>query len=257
MTSSSHASIFIICICHLWAGGLNNTVAPPSLLDVDDVPVAVNASVIAASKEAMVETFEALATQCGDSLRTANGIRKFGGHIARVTGAQALTGCGIDVEKVKILARHSSDAMYRYVREAPLTTFKQDLGLVKGLTISSEPVAKAHQCQSKVAAAHFKGALTRLDDVGKGLLHFKQRLDQPSELYVLNTESSAVHRVHPSDKSMTACGWHYMCKRRAKGTLKLLENIDTYPWWASRAKCLQPKRNQLREQALYSYTDSE
>ena len=44
----------------------------------------------------------------------------------RVTGARTLAALGVEISKIKILARHSGDAIYRYVADTPLTTLRTD-----------------------------------------------------------------------------------------------------------------------------------
>ena len=60
---------------------------------------------------------------------TLDGLRRFGGHSARVSGAQFLAAYGVEVAKIKILARHSTEQIMRYVQEAPLAAIRLDLGL--------------------------------------------------------------------------------------------------------------------------------
>ena len=69
--------------------------------------------------EAMVLTCEALAARCEQPFLSLAGLRLFGGHSARVTGARALAACGLDVDKVRVLARHSGDTILRDVGESP------------------------------------------------------------------------------------------------------------------------------------------
>ena len=71
-----------------------------------------------ASKTKVVETFECIAIRTGEVLLNNEGMRLFGGHTVRVTGAQTLAAHGIEIAKIRILARHSSDAIMRYVAEA-------------------------------------------------------------------------------------------------------------------------------------------
>ena len=75
----------------------------------------------------MVLTFERLASSCDQPLLSPAGLRLFGGHTARVTGAQALASLGVDVDKIRILARHSGDTILRYVGDALLSTLATDL----------------------------------------------------------------------------------------------------------------------------------
>ena len=73
-----------------------------------------------ASKAHVVDTFEALGATMGQPLHDHAGARKFGGHTPNVTGAQVLSAAGMEVNKVRIMARHSGDAILRYVADAPL-----------------------------------------------------------------------------------------------------------------------------------------
>jgi hypothetical protein len=81
----------------------------------------------APTKAAVVSTFEALGTLLGQPLFSETGIRMFGGHTARVTGAQALAGVGVDINKIRILARRSGETILRYVADAPLKSLRSDL----------------------------------------------------------------------------------------------------------------------------------
>ena len=107
----------------------------------------------APSRAKVVETFEALARLCGTPTVSAEGLRLFGGHTARVTGAQTLAACGVEVDKIRILARHSGDAVLRYVAEAPLRTLRADLGLPAAAVDSAQPSgATLRSMQSQLAA---------------------------------------------------------------------------------------------------------
>ena len=62
----------------------------------------------------MVKTFEALEARVGQPLVDDTGLRLFGGHTPRVTGAQVRAVLGIEVNKIRILARHSGDTILGY-----------------------------------------------------------------------------------------------------------------------------------------------
>ena len=68
----------------------------------------------------MVLTIEHIAELLGEPLVDVQGIRRFGGHTLRVTGARTLAGMGIDLMLIQLMARWSSDVVLRYVAEAPL-----------------------------------------------------------------------------------------------------------------------------------------
>ena len=103
----------------------------------------------------MVDTFEAVAKQCQVELYTADGTRRFGGHSVRATGVQALALAGVPVDKIRIMARHSSDAIFRYVSTAPLATLRQDLGLSRD---------KALCTVARSSAGASQGLLAKLQD---------------------------------------------------------------------------------------------
>ena len=49
-----------------------------------------------------------------------NGSRLLGGHSFRVTGAQRLAAARVEIIKMMVLARWSSEVVLRYVKDAPL-----------------------------------------------------------------------------------------------------------------------------------------
>ena len=57
------------------------------------------------------------------------GARRFGGHTPRITGSRVLAAAGMEVNKLRIIARHSGDTILRYVSDAPLKSLRADLGL--------------------------------------------------------------------------------------------------------------------------------
>ena len=81
------------------------------------------------NKVQVVDSFEAIGAALGQPLHDPAGTRRFGGHTPRVTGARVLAAAGMEVNKVRIIARHSGDTILRYVAEAPLESLRADLGL--------------------------------------------------------------------------------------------------------------------------------
>ena len=75
---------------------------------------------LAATAAKVVETFEEIGLLTGMPLLGTDVIRLFGGHTPRVTGSRIYAAGGIEVNKIRILARHSGDMILRYVAEAPL-----------------------------------------------------------------------------------------------------------------------------------------
>ena len=72
------------------------------------------------SKESVVKTIEGVASRLGLAILDPSGSRRFGGHSLRVSGAQWLARRGIPMDKLKALARWSSDVVERYVNGANL-----------------------------------------------------------------------------------------------------------------------------------------
>ena len=131
--------------------GVDRTADLPLFPGVDGAPVA---------KAAIVETFELLGARCGQPTASAAGLRLFGGHTARVTGAQAYATAGVEVNKIRILARHSGESILRYVAETPLKSVRHDLGL--GTSASSVPAPELTPIHERIDALQL--ALTALAD---------------------------------------------------------------------------------------------
>ena len=73
------------------------------------------------SKAAVVKTIEATIVCMGLPIQNDTGGNLYGGHSFRVTGARRLAELGVEVAKIMILARWSSEAVFRYIKDAPLT----------------------------------------------------------------------------------------------------------------------------------------
>ena len=73
-------------------------------------------------KRHVVASLEHVATALGEPLLDAHGVRRFGGHSLRVTGARTLAALGVSLALIQLMARWSSDVVLRYVAQAPLAT---------------------------------------------------------------------------------------------------------------------------------------
>ena len=168
-----------------------------------------------------------------------------------------MAACGVTVEKIRILARHSSDTILRYVREAPLKTLRRDLGLLADCGSASASRAPVSKDRASATTEQLRHALARVEHLDRAVQRLSEVVDHRTELFLFNKESSSVHRLQPSDSGLTACGWHFTARKRAKGSLQILTDVDDFPWWALCDKCLQDRRSQLKAAALYSISDSE
>ena len=77
-------------------------------------------------KKDVVATIEQVAVRLGMVIENPDGSRMFGGHSLRVSGAQWLAGIGIPVSTIQLLARWSSDVVFRYIAEVPLSRLTEE-----------------------------------------------------------------------------------------------------------------------------------
>ena len=178
------------------------------------------------SKQAVVTTIELLATMCGQSVADDLGNRRFGGHTLRVTGAQLLAVHGLEVQKIRILARHSGDTILRYVAEAPLKTLRADLGLSSGSTpgigsigpttpAAGTVVMRKRIAKLEAAIANLRDDMqTQAQDVVALATGFA-RTD--NRLFVQNLSTATVHVARPGDKGRTLCGWRHATSVQQNG----------------------------------------
>ena len=80
-----------------------------------------------ANKATVVLALEATVKGYGEPTVGANGSRLLGGHSFRVTGAQKLAAVGVEIIKIMVLARWSSEVVLRYVKDAPLVGLSEQV----------------------------------------------------------------------------------------------------------------------------------
>ena len=165
-----------------------------------------------ASKRSVVLTFEVIGTMCGQPLVSDHGLRLFGGHTPRVTGAQLYAQVGLEVNKIRLLARHSGDTILRYVQDAPLKSILADLGIAARLTSASS------SSRSVTLGAKDSRRITSLEamvaELGSTLQSQAQELDRLNEstvdnpiiTYVQNTTTATIHQSSPKYLGRTRCG---------------------------------------------------
>jgi hypothetical protein len=209
------------------------------------------------SKLLVVETFEAIGSLLGQDLQSPQGLRLFGGHTPRVTGAQLLGALGIDINKIRLLARHSGEAIMRYVAEAPLKSLRKDLGLLEAASSSTSGSGGGWGSASSSAAAR-----ARFSTIEAHLLRMDARLDlQSSELlmvassfavpddraFVQNNSTAAIHLAKPHDSGHTICGWKFVAARKRDGpAFRMVESLCGMPWHMLCERCLPTEREIAR-----------
>lgn len=128
------------------------------------------------------------------------------GHSVHVAGAEVLAASGIEVSKIRILARHPGDTILRYVAQAHLTTLRADLGLIAvGPGHSRRSHSAVHA--ARPMAVQLAIALSRLD-AHDPAFDALQTLHRPVVVvFVQNLSSEAIHGRRAGDASHTICGW--------------------------------------------------
>jgi len=155
-----------------------------------------------------------------------------------VAGAQALATAGAEVTKIKIVARHSGDAILRYVSEAPLTSLRHELGRAassKGGAAESKAVKKL-MGQLKLLTARVE-----LQDASIIALQAYTR-DRRVITYVQNLHTRAIHAMRAGDSSSSICGWKVGSARVKRGKVRFLNTILGEDWKVLCPDCLRPER---------------
>ena len=178
----------------------------------------------------MVLTLESLASMLHEPLYTEAGVRRFGGHTPRVTGAQALAALGIEVAKIQILARRSSDAIMRYVAEAPLATLRHDLGLTSqtphAFTNRAKSIAAKVKHIDDVLADHDK----RIAACESIVFGASSSETTAGNYYIQNAVSLAIHSLPTQTSTSTRCGWDYTRQSNA-GKIAKGVSLASHRWW--------------------------
>ena len=167
-------------------------------------------------KRHVVTSIEFVARLIGEALTGSGGVRRFGGHSLRVTGARLMAGMGISIVLIQLMARWSSEAVLRYVAEAPLQGMSD--AYRKGLSTSALGTS-AEETSRQLEVVKSETAQD------KRLIHYLQQevatLKAIEDVkvkdmgYIVNTESGVVHRPVVWAKDVvpihwrTACGWAF------------------------------------------------
>ena len=180
------------------------------------------------SKSHVVDTFEAIGASLGQPLHDTSGTRLFGGHTPRVTGSRVLSAAGMEINKVRIMARHSGDTILRYVSDAPLESLRADLGLESlpckpALSFNLNASSGKKQLTDAVRArvAKLEDALKKLESVVQSqaqdvvsLATGFARTDD--RVFIQNTSTATIHVARSGDGGRTICGWPF-ARARARG----------------------------------------
>ena len=209
----------LACVFHLarehrdWLDGSGYPVDP-------DSPLFPNDEGIASPKAAIVLSFEAIGAACGQPLVSAAGLRLFGGHTPRVTGAQLYAALGLEINKIRLPARHSGETIMRYVAEAPLRSLRTDLGLAPSGSIIAAPGASTSRATTALAK-RINGLEALVATLEARVREHKAEFQQPAppalrgappQRWITNMATLTVHRTRINDDARTICGWPCLCK---------------------------------------------
>ena len=176
-----------------------------------DLPLFPNLEGTAVHKDKVVETIESMASRCGLPLMDSMGRKAFGGHSMRVAGARYLASLGIELVKIALMGRWGSDAVLRYVGEAPLLTLTGNCKqLLEGRSIESllrELRAEVARGSSKIDAME--------NNVSRAVSEVELLKAKPVDGFVFNPTSGVWHEPVILDLAIapsawkTRCGWSF------------------------------------------------
>ena len=191
--------------------------------DAEDLPLFPDARGAVVSSDAMVELVDELARRSGEQITNAQGVRRFGKHSWRSTGAVWLTGVmQIEIMKVQMLARWASPVVTHYTRLAPLRAITSDFK--RSL---QDRAGKSKKDKDKVTMARTMKKLSdqlsqytaELEDLKKQIKILDKR--PLAKSYTVNPRTKVTHRILTTYEdagidAKTICKWPYI---RAGGSL--------------------------------------
>ena len=133
----------------------------------DTLPLFPVASGNCVEKKAVIRTLEATLLAAGQPTTDDTGAKIYGGHSFRVSGARMLASLGVDIAKIMVLARWASDAVLRYVRDAPLDTLPSEVAFLMD--------QRNAQAQVQEATAHMEA---EHDDLKETVAALRARMDE-------------------------------------------------------------------------------
>lgn len=178
-------------------------------------------------KENVVRTIEAAAASLGEELTDGGGRRRFGGHSLRVSGAKWLASIGIEVAKIQVLARWSSDVVLRYIGESHIQSISQDVKKARATrravdavdyTNEESKLANTDSLQKKNEIERLTSAFdAKISEHDAKLEHRLSALElenRAAPSLVTNEKNGVLHVVEgplelASSLWRTRCGWSF------------------------------------------------
>jgi len=165
-----------------------------------------------ATKKGWQAAFTSAAAAAGLPIQSPNGAILYTGHTARASGACHLAQANVDLWRIQIFGRWSSDAFLRYVRSAPLANLNRlasEASLQQAISAArTELRALSTISQPSVAPV----SLEMIDEVEpprmqqvEGLEKFVRNKSGGGKFHVVWFKSDS---VHPRNWR-TKCGWYF------------------------------------------------
>ena len=210
-------------------------------------------------KSKVVETFESLGALCGLPVTDPLGRRAFGGHSARVSGARWLASTGLEIVKLAVLARWSSNVVVRYVSDAPLHRVTADCRRLLHGEILSKVLERMWN-----EISQGKRQLEEFDSLLRNCLiqEAPKPKDTPARqsglTFVCNRSSGVWHLVFGDPSSSHACDGRTWCGWRfghRNGNIARSLESDV-PFHLLCEKCLPEEKMARKDRECASDSDS-
>ena len=174
-------------------------------------------------------------------------------RLGLLAGAQVLAAAGVEVNKLRILARHSGDTILRYAGEAPLAALRLDLSR-SAAPVVPPPPRPAGSRRVVARLRNLEAAIQRLDATVTVPIPSPAAAAAETgllESLVENLASSALHRFRATGP-VTLCGWNTGKARINGGTIATHADgeLANRPWWKMCDKCLTTEREVARLAAM-------
>jgi len=157
------------------------------------------------TKQAAIDTIEALARALNRPLVDSLGRRAFGGHSLRVSGAQYLAAVGVPVHLIQLLGRWASDTVLQYVREAPLlhlsATYMQAHAMASRISTADDDADGELDPAAVRDGARHGCVNVEMITEHEGYLH--------DDTWVKNARAQVLHRRSREQPHKARCGWIY------------------------------------------------
>ena len=172
------------------------------------------------SKAAVVGTIEFIAARLDEPLLDAQGLRRFGGHSMRVTGAQWLGLLGFGIEHIKTFGRWASDTVVRYLGESHVSDlararrrFIRDQGLLEGHELSAVAASGPSLCTpveverivARAVSESLQQSTARVEELRSHATRYDQVLHEGRRVI----HSLGMDLAAPSVCWQTRCGWRF------------------------------------------------